>query len=168
MDSYARGAHPSLKTIAKETGLSYATVNAQLRELELMGLLTIRRGGGKGHPNQYEGHIPPFVLVRLTDKQSDGWTLSAGNSLIGGANSPIGEPKQSNGLTGSIPRTRSFPIEGAKRDLEEEPKAADERLSRLKVAANPADDQELAEEEHIEGNAWCRCGCRGKAAADAS
>lgn len=127
MDTEASGAHPSLKTIARETGLSYATVNTQLRELEFLGLLTILPGGGKGHPNRYEGQIPPFILPRLTDKQSDGWTLSRVNSLIEDANSPTSEPKQSNGLTGSSPKG-----------------------SLLKGAPRIA-------KGHIEDHAWCDC-----------
>jgi hypothetical protein len=134
MDIDAGGARPSLKTIARETGLSYATVNTQLRELEFLGLLTILRGGGKGHPNHYEGQIPPFILARFTDKQSDGWTLSRVNSLIENPNSPTSEPKQSNGLTGSIPKDSL-------------PKGAS-RIARARQDPDPI---------HYADNAWCRC-----------
>lgn len=111
MSPNATDAYPSLLTIAEETGLSHGTVIKHLPELEFMGLLVIERGGGRGHPNRYSGQIPPYLLARLKDKQSESWTLSRLNSPSENGNSPSGEAKQSVSWPGSSPR--SLPIEGA-------------------------------------------------------
>jgi hypothetical protein len=127
MDQDAKGSHPSLKTIAKDSGLSYQTVNTHLRSLEFIGLLVIEHGSrGSGHVNRYTGKVPPFIAKRM-EERSKGWTIPRRKGLAEYGKGPTDSAKRSSALTGSTPEVPL--LEGAP------------RIAR----------------EHIEDNAWCDC-----------
>jgi DNA-binding transcriptional MocR family regulator len=44
---------PSKQQLADDTGYTKRTVDAAVVRLELVGLLTVNRGGGRGFPNRY-------------------------------------------------------------------------------------------------------------------
>jgi DNA-binding transcriptional MocR family regulator len=44
---------PSKAQLAADTGLDKRTVDKAMRRLELAGFVTVRQGGGRGHPNRY-------------------------------------------------------------------------------------------------------------------
>jgi hypothetical protein len=134
MDQNAKNSHPSLRTIEKDSGLSYQTVNTHLRSLEFIGLLEIDHGSrGSGHVNRYWGRIPPFIAKRM-EERSKGWTIPREIGLTEYGKGLADSTKRSSSLTGSTP---DVPL--------------------LKGASRSERERQDPDPIHYADNAWCRC-----------
>ncbi|MCA1298496.1 helix-turn-helix domain-containing protein [Stappia indica] len=78
-------AWPTVPTLAEATGTSDSSAKRAIRKLEKVGLISVHRKGGRGHPNYYE-----LRFDRLVDTAEKGVTGEPFCSEKGASNEPKG------------------------------------------------------------------------------
>lgn len=92
-------AWPSLTTLSEKTGLSRSQVIRLINKLERLGLLVIKRGGGRTQSNQYQVVAPKNSHTMTPITNGNGITMTP---MPKGLNGVISKDKQSHHDTRSL------------------------------------------------------------------